>query len=642
MSGDMNKNNHADAVQGLLDSIKKHNELYRKGEPDISDAEYDALIDKLKDIDSNNEWFNNIEPAPVENVDRKRKLPIPMKSLYKVKSIAELKKWAKNLGLTASTSLVCMPKYDGISLLIDNQQNLAYSRGGAQNMGMDCSKHLKLIPLNYDTVFKYVYGELVFSTKNWSKIAGTLNEDGVPYKSPRNTISGLINRDVPSPLLEHTTFVAYGASDEDLKEHNTFTSVLHQLDDMPNYYMELQLGQCTEDMLMDLYRKWRSKFYIDGLVIYINDLNMWRRIKRHETTGNPLYAIAYKTPDFTDTFETTVLGVEWGMTKSGALKPVVQIEPVDTGDCIMQNPTGYNARWIANNSIAKGAKVLVTRSGGVIPKILDTLSPASTESIEQQNTNLKVCPYCGSPTEMSATGVELLCTNPNCQERKFQENMFFFQICGIKDLGEEAFRKLAEAGFTELSDILHITTNRLYKIDGFGDSTVNTFLENMKRIDQGIPLAKAMHASNCFEGIGQIKAQSILDTMSDDEINTMILGNIPARINPRSSVTMKSFVMGIPKFHEWYKKNGITLDVTKAEVNANGKFANMKICFTGFRDEELQKQIQAEGGQVVSSVSSKTSIVVVLDSSVVSSKTQKANDLGIKIMSLDAFKASMY
>ena len=92
---------------------------------------------------------------------------------------------------------------------------------------------------------------------------------------------------------------------------------------------------------------------IDGVVIYINDLAIWDKVGRHETTGNPLYAIAYKHPDFTSAFHTTVKSITWKVSKAGALKPVVNIETVDTGDCEMENPTGYNAAFIKTKQLAK-------------------------------------------------------------------------------------------------------------------------------------------------------------------------------------------------------------------------------------------------------------------------------------------------
>ena len=145
----------------------------------------------------------------------------------------------------------------------------------------------------------------------------------------------------------------------------------------------LFIDELNEELLMNLFKEWSKVYPIDGIVIYIDDLHLWEVIGRHQTSGNPLYAIAYKHPDFTESFETTVKGIVWKVSKSGALKPVVNIEMVDTGDCNMENPTGYNAGWINDHEIAKGAEILVTRSGGVIPKILSTLSPATQEEQEK-------------------------------------------------------------------------------------------------------------------------------------------------------------------------------------------------------------------------------------------------------------------
>ena len=91
----------------LLDMIKRHNKMYRMGTPEISDAEYDAEIELLKTLDPDNEWFKHTEPAFVPET-RKRALPIPMKSLNKVKDISELKKWYMSLGLKGNVCLSWM------------------------------------------------------------------------------------------------------------------------------------------------------------------------------------------------------------------------------------------------------------------------------------------------------------------------------------------------------------------------------------------------------------------------------------------------------------------------------------------------------------------------------------------------------
>ena len=123
----MELNFTVETKDALLDRVKRHNKMYRMGTPEISDAEYDAEIELLKTLDPDNEWFKHTEPAFVSET-RKRALPIPMKSLNKVKDISELKKWYMSLGLKGNAGVVCMPKLDGLSLLYNELTGEAYSR----------------------------------------------------------------------------------------------------------------------------------------------------------------------------------------------------------------------------------------------------------------------------------------------------------------------------------------------------------------------------------------------------------------------------------------------------------------------------------------------------------------------------------
>ena len=131
-------------MKTIEDKIKYYNSEYRKGTPVVSDQEYDALVEKLRKEDPNNEWFKSIEPSQVSN-GRKRKLPLPMKSLNKVKSIPEVMSWLKSIGMNDDTEILVMPKFDGLSLLVNDKTGEAYSRGGSENEGQDCSAHYDII-----------------------------------------------------------------------------------------------------------------------------------------------------------------------------------------------------------------------------------------------------------------------------------------------------------------------------------------------------------------------------------------------------------------------------------------------------------------------------------------------------------------
>lgn len=670
--------------QELAQEIKRLNALYRAGTPEVSDAEYDTLLEKWHQLEPEADWFSSIEPAPVSN-ERKRKLPIPMKSLNKVKSLDEVKQWLKSLAIPETTELVIMPKFDGISWLHDEKTGETFSRGGADNEGQDCSEHFKANPNFHTTLFdesnrpSYIYGELVFSVKSWEeKYRGKSTKNGEPYKSPRNTVAGLINRDTPSEILKDVDFVPYGVNSESLNNWPSFYSLLLDLsaeqlwfntsdstvfinaglenivaDDASREFDAFLLFKNTtvqnlsEESLRNLFQAWRRIYYIDGLVIYLNDLSLWKAIGRQQTTGNPLYAIAYKHPDFTDAFDTTVKGIDWKVSKAGALKPVVNIEAVDTGDCTMENPTGYNAKYIFENGIGKGAKISVTRSGGVIPKILSVIKEASDETMFEQRDNLLYCPDCGQPTKWNDSKVELICTNPDCPGIQLAKVVHFYSTLDTEQIGEETLAKLFRAGYNTLRRILDITFDEIVRIDGFGDSIANVILDANKKIRDGVEVTKLMHASDCFLGIGQVKAKSILSDLSDEDRFAFLNGCVHTEDGfdqtPQFlalNKTMQSFLKGIVPFYDFIAENKLKILPPEEKPKPVGdKYLGMKVCFTGIRDKELEDAIASQGGEVVSGVSKKTTHLIVADLNSTSSKMTKAKSLGIPIFTVEGFKS---
>lgn len=638
----------------LLAEIKEFNAAYRAGNPTISDAEYDKKIEELKSLDPNNEWFQQIEPSIV-NKGRKVKLPIPMKSLNKVKSVADIKQWLKSMSIPETAKLVVTPKFDGVSWLRDEFAKKTYSRGGADNEGQDCTKHYDTLA-SYKTDgasdLHYTFGELVFDCKTWEqKLTGSVSDaTGEKLKSPRNTAAGLINRDDPSEILKHATFYRYGVSAMDLDNFQTYGQLLQTLCEIYHqriYGTIVTVAELDETKLANLFKAWRNDFYIDGLVIYLNDILLWETIGRQQTTGNPLYAIAYKHQDFTDVFETTVKGIDWKISKAGALKPVVNIDAVDTGDCTMENPTGYNAKYIFENGIGPGSRITVTRSGGVIPKILSVMEEATSETMIEQRDNLLYCPDCGQPTKWNDTNVELICTNPNCPGIRLAKIVHFYTTLEAEQMGEETITKMFKSGYNTLKRILDITFDELMLIDGFGESIANTVLAANKKIRDGVDVIKLMHASDCFLGIGQVKAKSIISRLSENDrfafINGYVFFENDFNKTPQflsMNKTEQSFFKGVVPFYEFVAQNKLKiLPMTETTKPTGNKYAGMRICFTGVRDKELEAGIAANGGEIVSGVSKNTTHLIVADINSSSSKAAKAKSIGIPILTIESFKA---
>lgn len=646
--------NRQEQIQQLCTELNELNRLYRMGTPRISDADYDRKVEELKKLDPNNPWFQQAEPAPV-NMGRKRLLPMPMKSLNKVKSLADIKQWLRSLAIPENAELVVMPKYDGISWLVDEQHDIAYSRGGAENEGQDCSEHFRvgnfknlLIPSVFyneenkeiaPMPYQYTFGELLFSCENWEEhFAGQVSQyTGDKYKSPRNTVAGLINRDEADQRLVLTSFVRYGIGEQDLNAYTRYSQVLSDLSKIyfqDNLSVIMTVKELDETKLADLFKEWRKIFYIDGLVIYLNDINLWKTIGRQQTSGNPLYAIAYKHPDFTESFETKVKNISYQISKSGALKPVVNIDAVDTGDCTMENPTGYNAGWLRDHKIGIGSQILVTRSGGVIPKILEATIPVAYLPPE-------TCPECGSPVEFDDKGIEIYCTNPDCPGKQLSKIIHFFETVGVENMGDETFAKLFTAGHQSIKSILDLCPDDLLIIEGFGESMVDTILTNNHKIKDGVDLATLMQASDCFKGIGKIKAQKILESLSTTLFDFFIRGKVEALVNQPEfaspSITTQSFLDGVKPFHDFMTETGVTFIVPAKDLVIQGKYTGFSVCFSGVRDKDLEHEITRLGGKIASGVSKTTTHLVVKDPNGTSSKISKAHQLNIPILTIEQF-----
>ena len=244
-----------------------------------------------------------------------------------------------------------------------------------------------------------MFGEFIITNEQWKRhFRGKISPlTGNMYRSQRNTAAGMLNQDFPNETIKNAYFYRYGSSQELMERYKKFSSFLCDLGiyyKQPLLFSLYKASALCESELKEEFLDYRDMYPVDGLVLYINDISLWKKLGRHETSGNPVYAIAYKPVDFQDTFETTVKGITWKISKAGYLKPVVNIDTVDTGDCNMENPTGYNAKFIFNNKIAEGAKVLVTRSGGVIPKILQTIETASPYNMSMLEFKMRTCPDC--------------------------------------------------------------------------------------------------------------------------------------------------------------------------------------------------------------------------------------------------------
>jgi len=625
--------------------IIEYNNQYREGNPTISDQQFDYLMDKLKIEQPKSELLNN-GVLEVAKESRKEKLPIPMYSLEKDKSVEEFQKHLSSNGLSNETECVISGKLDGISLVVDERNNKqAWTRGDGE-VGQESTMHFDKMNRkdHNDQRFVYSYGEAILSKANWNKhFLGKLSpHTGKPYKSARNLVGGLLNADDARDELQYVDYIRYGLSNN--RRKTEMLAICNTLNVVEFEYYVCKAKDITEDLLDKLYQEWSEKYQIDGVVIDINDYKIRGELGR-ERNNNPKYARAIKLPKWGENAIVKVLAITWQVSKQGNLKPVINIEPTDIGGATISNVTAYNAKYLFDNHICVGSIIEITRSGDVIPKHLNTIS---YDEVEFKRMREEIaCPSCGCLVYWDETNTELFCINPDCRDRRISKLVHFFKTLEVEEFGEPTIIKVYDRGYKTPLDVLKMKLNDILSIEGFATKSANNLLKQFAKLKtDGVSLAKLIHAVDVTEGrLGSTMIQLIFDELKgDDPYNQKIEKLIGIKgIAEKSAYIFNSAMQEFlkPEFQGLFDYVKIN-EITQPEVLGN-KFAGFKICFTGVRPSKEQEKYMIENGaEIVSGVSKNTTHLVVKDLSsktLSSGKSVTAKGLGIEILTLeDLFK----
>jgi NAD-dependent DNA ligase len=598
-----------------------------------SDEAYDRLVEELIEKFPDSELLK--KGIVEQKVSRKQALPIPMFSLNKAKTVEELKQWLKLNNVSEDELLIITPKYDGISLVVNEFNNNAWTRGDGE-FGQESKFHFnKLRGASCDFHTIHSFGEAIMSKENFKK-----HKD--QYANPRNMVAGLFNRDAIGIELQDVDYIRYGCNLENSSKNQQLDS-LNDLNTIKVPYLRMNIYSLNKENLDTIYKEWSKDYQIDGLVIDINSVTLRSELGREENM-NPKYARAYKNPEWSGSAEVRVTGITWQVSKQGKLKPVIQIEPTEVSGVVITNVTGYNAAYIFDNNIAEDSVIKIIRSGDVIPKHIETISFDDYELTLLQD-EVTECPCCGEPTIWDETLTELVCANPECEDKLIAKLVHFFSTLEVEDFGEPSIRTFFLSGFKTVESILNMKQIDIIGIEGFGVKSSAKLLSQFGKLKRGVPLAKLMHVYDLTEGkIGEKTIQMILDNISSENI-PYILQRVTVedlkKIDGVSDITANVFLEGYKQFVKMDRCIDISYFQSPKEEVLGDKFKDEKICFTGCRpSKEMEKKIQQEGGQVVSGVSKNTTMLVVKDKSettLSSNKAANAKKLGIRIVEFKHF-----
>ncbi len=616
----LNKNDY----ERLLDVLSN---IYYNEEDKIKVS--DSLYDYIEEIYNGKFQEKNKKVGAIirNNKVTKVKLPYPMFSLDKVKDDNALRIYKERY---PESTFYIDDKLDGVSAcyFISKGKRFLYKRGD-ENEGADITHLLEFLnipEIKTDKDFA-VRGELVMSLKNFSKY----EQD---RKNPRNTVSGLTNpssKSIDKNMIKDIDFVAYQIMSDEK------SSKQEQIETLKKLKFNVCEGTIFESEDLDTenltiftkQRKKRSLYDIDGLVVTLNKPNI-----KFPKDSNPKHQVAFKIQG--DTAVAIVKDVEWNISKQGLYKPRVNIDPINLSGVTISWVTAHNAKFIVENGIGIGSKIIITRSGEVIPKILDVIEkvqPTLPDGIWNEN-NVELMVKEGDNDEETKDEITI------------KQITSFFSELGAKFLAETTIRKIYFAGFQTLKDFLNLTVDDIKIIEGFKDKSAERIINSITNSINNVPLYNVMAASCMFPNFGTKRLKVICESIPD-VINITKKEDLPAIKNKILTIqgfkTLADiFVNNLLNFNIWLKNhNEIVINQEKEEkieiISSDSKLKGQTIVFTGVRNALLQREIEKYGGRVTSAVSKQTTIVIVKDLDFSSVKVTKAQQNGARVIPIEEF-----
>jgi DNA ligase (NAD+) len=522
----MDKKEAEKNIEKLRKQIRHHDyKYYVEDNPEISDYEYDQLVNKLEELEG--QFPDLISPdSPTQRVSGEpaKEFPsvehkIQMLSLDNTYNFDELREFHKRvLKKIPECKYVVEPKIDGlgVALLYDNGGFTRGATRGDGRIGEDVTLNLKTIrsiPLIINDARLEsieVRGEVFMSLSGFKKMNLDREKNGEPvFANPRNASAGSIRQLDPKipasrPLdiyiyslsfIEGVDFFTHWESQNTLKEAgfkiNPLSKLCNNLDEVIEYCKEL------EELRDDL------DYEIDGAVIKVNELEHQRTLGA--TTKHPRWAIAYKFKARQAT--TKLLDIRVQVGRTGALTPVAVLEPIELGGVTISRATLHNEDEIKRKGLKIGDIVLVERSGDVIPQVVKVISEKRTGS-EKPFAMPNKCPVCDGEVERPEGEVRWRCLNLQCPAQ-LKRRIGHFAAKGAMDiehLGPETIDKLLDAKLIAgLEDLYSLKKEDLLKLEGFEEKSADNLISAIEE-SKTKELSRLIHALG-IRHVGQYSAQ---------------------------------------------------------------------------------------------------------------------------------------
>jgi len=656
-------------IEQLRDKIRHHDyQYYVLDEPELTDAAYDRLMNRLKELEAANPKL--ITPdSPTARVGgtpragfqtvRHARPMLSLDNAFSYDALGDFDRRVRQGIGREKIEYVAEHKFDGLSISLQYEDGILV-RGvtrGDGSTGEDVTPNVKTIrsvPLRIDaalikkTKLKPTFevrGEVLMTRKAFEAMNRHQEQMGAKvFVNPRNAAAGSVRVLDPSITAQRRLeFFAYYLLVDGLEPFSKHSESLEAL-------KQLRFRASDDWKLCDGIEKvlaycdaWEPKrehlpYEIDGVVIKVNSTGIQRELGF--TAKAPRWAIAYKYPARQETTVVNDIRVQVGRT--GTLTPVAVLEPVQVGGVTVSRSTLHNMDEIERLGLQIGDTVLIERAGEVIPHVLKVIKEAANRRPFQMP---EKCPECGSAIHKAEDEVAYRCVNAACPAKRRESLLHFASrhAMDIDGLGDKIVDQLVGKGLVkDVADLYTLKLDTLIDLERFAEKSAQNLLDEIEASKKA-SLARLIYALGIRmigERTGQLLAahfSSLDELAAATEEQLLEVGEV----GPKVAASIAEFFSesANQKIIKKLDKYGVKPTAEKRVVKSQ-KFAGKSFVFTGGlanrSREQAAEQVQQHGGKISGSVSKKTDYVVVGTDP--GSKYDKAKELGVTILTESEFE----
>ncbi len=656
-------------IEFLRREIERHNYLYYvKNQPEISDEEYDALMDRLRELEEKYPQFydpnsptQRVGAPPAKEFATVRHT-VPLLSLDKVTSYEEFMEFQNRiwrfLGKKVEIDYTATPKLDGLSIAVRYEHG-RFVRGATRGDGFEGEdvtanvRTIKSIPmyLMSEEAAKLpvleIRGEVIFHKDDFERLNEELAKKGEKtFANARNAAAGSL-RQLDSSITAQRPLKAY-FYEIVYVEGREFETHWEKLKFMEAAGLPLvpYARYCKNDEEVREYyenilrERENLPFEIDGVVIKVNRIEYQRILG--QVSHHPRWAVAWKFPS--QEAISTLRDVIWSVGRTGAVTPVAILEPVFIAGATISRATLHNEDEIERLGVMIGDKVVVRRAGDVIPEVVKPLVELRTGK-EKPIVPPTHCPVCGAKLSKPPGEVIRRCPNRFCPAQIAESIKHFVsrKAFDIEGIGDKQVETLLREGLIEdAADLFTLEPERLEKLERWGPVLAAKIVRNIQNAKR-ISLPKFIFALG-IPGVGEHLANVLakhfksLDALRNATFDELI--QIP-EIGPNTAQSIVDFFADEHnrRFLEKLFSVGVEVEEIREEEEAEKPLSGKTFVFTGalssMTRDEASELVESLGGRVSSSVSRKTDYVVVGENP--GSKYDKAKKLGVTTITEEEF-----